>query len=61
MVLCEGFDPVAETYVGRTYENAPDIDGKVFFFSNRKHAVGEFVTVEVVDVIDDYDLSGKAV
>ena len=60
-VLCEGFDPVSETYFGRTYKNAPDIDGKVFFFSKIKHRIGDFVEVEIVDVLDDYDLSGKAV
>ena len=60
-VLCEGFDPVSETFYGRTYENAPDIDGKVFFFSNKKHRVGDFVTVRVMDTLDDYDLSGKAI
>jgi ribosomal protein S12 methylthiotransferase len=32
VVLCEGFDPVSESYFGRTEKNAPDIDGKVFFF-----------------------------
>ena len=58
-VLCEGFDPVAETYYGRTYANAPDIDGKVFFFSNRNHQVGEMVEVEIMDAYD-YDLGGKA-
>ena len=61
-VLCEGFDPVAEAYVGRTYFQAPDdIDGKVFFFSNRKHRVGEFVEVGIMAVEDDYNLSGRAV
>ena len=60
-VLCEGFDPVSETFYGRTYENAPDIDGKVFFFSNKKHRVGDFVPVRVMDTLDDYDLSGKAI
>ena len=61
-VLCEGFDPVAEAYVGRAYFQAPDdIDGKVFFFSNRKHAVGEFVEVGIVAASDDYNLSGKAI
>ena len=60
-VLCEGFDPVSETFFGRTYENAPDIDGKVFFFSNKAHRVGDFVTVEIMETLDDYDLSGKAI
>ena len=60
-VLCEGFDPVSETYFGRTYQHAPDIDGKVFFFSKIKHRVGDFVEVEIMDTLDDYDLSGKAI
>ena len=60
-VLCEGFDAVSETYYGRTSKNAPDIDGKVFFFSNVKHRVGDFVEVEIMDTLDDYDLSGKAI
>lgn len=60
-VLCEGFDPVSETFFGRTAKNAPDIDGKVFFFSNRNHAIGDFVEVEIMDTLDDYDLSGRAV
>lgn len=59
-VLCEGFDPVSESYYGRTYANAPDIDGKVFFFSNKAHSIGDFVEVEIKDTLDDYDLSGKA-
>ena len=60
-VLCEGFDPVSESYFGRTYAQAPDIDGKVFFFSKIKHRVGDFVEVEIMDTLDDYDLSGKAI
>lgn len=61
-VLCEGFDPVAEAYVGRAYFQAPDdIDGKVFFFSNKKHSVGEFVEVSIKAVSDDYNLSGRAI
>ena len=59
-VLCEGFDPVSESYFGRTYAQAPDIDGKVFFFSKIKHRVGAFVEVEIMDTLDDYDLSGRA-
>lgn len=60
-VLCEGFDPVSESYFGRTYQHAPDIDGKVFFFSKIKHRVGDFVDVEIMDTLDDYDLSGRAI
>jgi len=58
-VICEGYDVVAETYYGRSYKDAPDIDGKVFFTSKNKHSVGDFVKVRVTDAYD-YDLNGFA-
>ena len=59
-VLCEDFDPVAETYYGRSAADAPEIDGKVYFTSAKKCAEGEFVQVKVTEVMD-YDLIGEAV
>lgn len=46
-VLCEGFDPVAETYYGRSAADAPDIDGKVYFSSKKKPAEGDFVKIRM--------------
>ncbi len=61
-VLCEDFDPVSETYVGRTYMDAPDIDGKVFFVSpaGTKFTPGQFIDVKIVEAMD-YDLVGETV
>ena len=59
-VLCEGYDEVAETYYGRSYADAPDIDGKVFFSSKRKIPAGVFVKVKITDFVD-YDLQGKEI
>lgn len=60
-VLSEGYDQVAESYYGRSYADAPDIDGKIYFSSNgRKIADGEFVTVEITEALD-YDLVGKVI
>ena len=59
-VLCEGFDPVAETYFGRSEADAPEIDGKVYFSSKKKLREGQFVTVKITEAID-YDLFGNAV
>lgn len=56
-VLCDGFDEVSETYYGRTYMDAYDIDGKVFFTSERPVLEGEFVGVEITEIFD-YDLIG---
>ena len=63
-VLVEGFDAVSETYFGRTYADAYDIDGKVFFsnsIGNQRFAEGQFVLVSITDCYDDYDLIGEAV
>ncbi len=59
-VLCEGFDPVAETYFGRSEADAPEIDGKVYFASKKKPKEGEFVTIKITDAID-YDLYGEMI
>jgi ribosomal protein S12 methylthiotransferase len=59
-LLCEGYDSAAESYFGRTYADAPDIDGKVYFTSYRRIKDGEMVNVKIIDVLD-YDLIGKVV
>ena len=63
-VLVEGFDPVSENYFGRTYADAYDIDGKVFFsneLGKTRFKEGQFVLVKITDCYDDYDLVGAAV
>lgn len=59
-VLCEGYDEVSESFYGRSYADAPDIDGKIYFSSPKRIREGEFVKVAVTEVID-YDLVGKLV
>ena len=59
-VLCESFDPVSEAYVGRSYRDSADIDGKIWFTSHRPVAEGEFVDVRITDSMD-YDLVGETV
>ena len=52
-VLIEGFDRYAECFFGRSVMDAPDIDGKVFFFPGEKPgAYGEIVTARVEDSMD---------
>ena len=58
-VLCDGFDTVAEVYYGRSYADAPDVDGKVYFTSpRRKINTGAFVEVKITEAMD-YDLVGE--
>ncbi len=59
-VLCDGFDAVAEVYYGRSYADAPDVDGKVYFTAKERIAPGDFVEVHVTEAMD-YDLVGEAI
>ncbi|MBQ4354799.1 MAG: 30S ribosomal protein S12 methylthiotransferase RimO [Clostridia bacterium] len=61
-VMCEGFDPVAESHYGRSYAEAADIDGKIWFSTGRKElrvAEGEIIKVKITEAMD-YDLVGDA-
>ena len=59
-VLCEDYDPVSEVHFGRSAEDAPEIDGKVYFKSEKRIAAGSFVKVKIREVLD-YDLMGRAI
>ena len=58
-VLCEGYDKIAEVYHGRSYADAPDVDGRVYFKSKTKILPGQFVKVHITEAMD-YDLVGEA-
>ena len=57
-VITEGFDVYSECYFGRSYADSPDVDGNVFFKTDKKPSIGEFVEVTVTDSID-CDLIGE--
>ena len=59
-VFCEGYDPVSETYFGRSEADAPDVDGKIFFTSKKKLGEGCFVNVKITESLD-YDLIGRVI
>ncbi len=59
-VLCDGYDTVAEIYYGRSFADAPDVDGRVYFKSKRKISAGAFVQVKVTEALD-YDLVGEVI
>jgi len=58
-VLCEGFDPEKELFIGRDFSNGFDVDGKVFFVSRTPVAAGDFIKIKITDA-DEYDLFGEA-
>lgn len=57
-VLCEGFDPQAMLFTGRSYADSPDIDGRIYFSASREVAAGEFVPVRITGTMDG-DLTGE--
>ena len=59
-VLCEGFDRYAECYFGRSYMEAPDIDGKIFFNSDDVICSGDTVKVRITESMD-FELIGEIV
>lgn len=59
LVLCEGYDVVAESYYGRSFADAPEIDGKIYFSAPEGISEGEFVKVKITETVD-YDLFGEA-
>ncbi len=56
-VLVEERDEIIKSWYGRTYADSEEIDGKVFFKSDRKIESGEFVNVLVEQALE-YDLFG---
>ena len=54
-VLVEGFEGL--TYYGRSMREAPEIDGKVFFISERELEPGQYVRVRITGA-EEYDLQG---
>lgn len=57
-VVVEGYDKYGACYFGRSTFDAPDIDGKIFFDSDIKFNIGDFVAVTIKEVCD-YDLYGE--
>lgn len=56
-VLVEGKDEIIKSFYGRTYADSEEIDGKVFFKSDRNPLPGKFVNVKVEQTME-YDLFG---
>ncbi|MCR5107289.1 MAG: 30S ribosomal protein S12 methylthiotransferase RimO [Lachnospiraceae bacterium] len=58
-VFVEGRLEEDDVYVGRTYMDAPDVDGMIFFKSDRSFMSGDFATVRVTGA-REYDLIGES-
>ncbi len=58
--MIEGRVEEENAYVGRTYRDAPDIDGYIFVNTDRELMSGDFVRVRVTGALD-YDLIGEMI
>ena len=54
-VIIDGCDD--GKYIGRSYLDSPEIDSGIIISSDKKHSIGEFITVRITDY-DGYDLIG---
>ena len=59
-VLIEGYLYEEDIYIGRTYKDAPNVDGTVFVQSEEELISGDFVTVKITNA-KEYDLIGGVV
>lgn len=59
-VLIEGLDDVSALYYGRSYAEAPEIDGKIFIRTKKRLTAGAFHDVVITEGFD-YDLMGELV
>ena len=59
-VLIDQVGAKPQEYIGRTYRDAPDIDGKVTVHSQENLQPGDFVSVHITQT-SEYDLEGKVI
>lgn len=57
-VLVEGKLPEDNVYIGRTYKDAPDVDGYIFISNTKELSSGDIIHVKVVGA-NEYDLIGE--
>lgn len=58
LVMIEGKVADENAYVGRTYRDAPNVDGLIFINTNEELLSGDFARVKVTGALD-YDLIGE--
>lgn len=56
--IVEEYDSYTDSYIGRTYMDAPEIDSVVKFTSAEDLEIGDFAYVSIFD-FDEYDLIGE--
>ncbi|MBD5466508.1 MAG: 30S ribosomal protein S12 methylthiotransferase RimO [Lachnospiraceae bacterium] len=60
LVMIEGKVADENAYVGRTYKDAPNVDGLIFINTDREFMTGDFVKIKVTGSYE-YDLIGEMI
>ncbi len=60
LVMIEGSLPEEKIYIGRTYMDAPNVDGYIFVKTQKTLMTGDFIDVVVTEA-NEYDLIGEPV
>lgn len=58
--IVEGYDAYTDSFFGRTWMDAPEIDSVIYFTGKGEYSEGDIVKVEIFD-INDYDFLGEIV
>ena len=59
-VMVEGKLVKEDVFLGRSYMDAPKVDGYIFFYGQDEYLSGDFVRVKIMEA-KGYDLIGKAI
>lgn len=59
-VLVEGYLYEEDVYIGRSYREAPEVDGCIFVSAEEEIVSGEMVLVRITDA-NEYDLTGEVI
>ncbi len=59
-VINEGYDPYTDTFYGRTYMDAPEVDTQIFYTCGYDLSEGDIISVEVINIING-ELTGEVV
>ena len=59
-VMIDAYLPQDGVYIGRTYRDAPEVDGYVFVESGRELLSGDMVRVRIT-AVNEYDLIGEEI
>lgn len=57
-VIIEEYDEANLCYVGRSYADTPDVDGRAYVYSQRELHAGDIVQMRILEA-DEYDVTGE--